>query len=232
MSRRAVVTGSSSGIGLAIANHLLQQGWRVDGIDCQAAVIRHTNLTHHAVELASAGACEEAARALAHEPAPAALIHAAGFMSTGPLGQIDILAAERMWAVHVQAASVLANALIPAMLRQGWGRIILIGSRVAQGMAGRSQYAASKAALIGLARSWAAETAGRGVTVNVISPAATDTPMLRDSGRSNTPPRTPPLGRFIRPDEVASLTAYLLSDPAEAITGQDIAICGGASVRS
>jgi NAD(P)-dependent dehydrogenase (short-subunit alcohol dehydrogenase family) len=118
------------------------------------------------------------------------------------------------------------------MQTRQWGRVILIGSRVSQGMAGRSQYAASKAALVALARSWAAETAAMGITVNVISPAATDTPMLTDPGRSTTPPRVPPLGRFIRPEEVASLVAYLMSDQADAITGQDISICGGASVRA
>jgi NAD(P)-dependent dehydrogenase (short-subunit alcohol dehydrogenase family) len=113
----------------------------------------------------------------------------------------------------------------------GRGRVVLIGSRVSAGMAGRSQYAACKAALVALARSWAAEVVTDGVTVNVVSPAATLTPMLQDPARAATSPRMPPIGRFIEPCEVAGLVAYLLSDDAAAITGQDIAICGGATLR-
>ena len=74
------------------------------------------------------------------------------------------------------------------------------------------------------------ELAGRGITVNVVAPAATDTPMLQDAGRGGVSPRVPPIGRFVRPEEVAALTAFLLSDEAAAITGQQLVICGGASL--
>ncbi|MBX4341460.1 SDR family oxidoreductase, partial [Mycobacterium tuberculosis] len=74
------------------------------------------------------------------------------------------------------------------------GRIVLLGSRTSRGAAGRSQYAATKAALVALARSWAAELAPAGVTVNVVAPGATDTPMLHQPGRESSPPRLPPLG--------------------------------------
>jgi NAD(P)-dependent dehydrogenase (short-subunit alcohol dehydrogenase family) len=110
------------------------------------------------------------------------------------------------------------------------GRIVLIGSRGSMGLAGRSQYGATKAALVAMARAWAQELAPRGITVNVVAPAATDTPMLRDPARSASPPKLPPIGRLIRPEEVAALTAFLLGPEAGAITGQQIMVCGGASL--
>lgn len=95
---------------------------------------------------------------------------------------------------------------------------------------GPSQYAAINAALLGLARSWAAELAPRGVRVNVIAPGATDTPMLHDPARGEVPPQLPPIGRFVRVDEIAALAAFLLSVDADAITGQQLVVCGGASL--
>ena len=157
-----------------------------------------------------------------------AFVHAAGHMRTAPLGQLDAQDGEAMWQVHVQAAATIANALAGKFAAQG--RIVLIGSRVAAGAAGRSQYAAVKAGLTAMARSWAAELAPRGITVNVVAPAATATPMLTDPARQGTPPRLPPIGRFIEPEEVAALTSFLLSDDAAAITGQQIVICGGSSL--
>jgi NAD(P)-dependent dehydrogenase (short-subunit alcohol dehydrogenase family) len=138
---------------------------------------------------------------------------------------------ERMWAVHVNSATVIANALVPHMRAQRDGRIVLIGSRVASGFPGRGQYAASKAALIALARSWAAELIADGVTVNVISPAATATPMLDDARRASSSPQIPPIGRLIEPSEIAAAVEYFLSTAAGAVTGQNLNVCGGASLQ-
>jgi 3-hydroxyisobutyrate dehydrogenase-like beta-hydroxyacid dehydrogenase/NAD(P)-dependent dehydrogenase (short-subunit alcohol dehydrogenase family) len=128
-----------------------------------------------------------------------ALIHAAGVLRVGPLGALDRRRSALMWQLHVEAVMRIANLVVPAMAQAGAGRVVLIGSRVARGMAGRSQYAATKAALVALARSWAAETVASGVTVNVVSPAATETAMLADPARTTVPPKLPPLGRLIQP---------------------------------
>jgi NAD(P)-dependent dehydrogenase (short-subunit alcohol dehydrogenase family) len=135
-----------------------------------------------------------------------------------------------MWQLHVDALMRMADVLVPRMKQAGRGRVVLVGSRVARGMAERSQYAATKAALVALARSWAAEVVANGVTVNVVSPAATATAMLDDPARKTAAPRVPPIGRLIQPQEIAALVAYLLSPDAAAITGQEIQICGGASL--
>lgn len=224
----ALVTGSSAGIGRAISELLLAQGWNVLGWDRQDGDLSHPGYRHQCLDLAST---EALALALSDLPPVSALVHAAGWMKTAPLEQADLAAGAAMWQVHVQAAMQMAQALVPPMRQRGHGRVILIGSRVAQGMAGRSQYAGVKAALIAMARSWAAEAAPDGVTVNVVSPAATRTAMLSDPARAASLPKLPPIGRYIEPREVAELVAFLLSRSADAITGQDIPICGGSSLR-
>lgn len=223
----AVVTGAAGGIGLAIAQRLLADGWRVAGLDRGTSTLAHPAYRHVVVDLCDAAATAQALHGLQDARA---LVHSAGILRVGTLRDLDPADGMRMWALHVDAAVRLAQGLLPALSGNGQGRVVLVGSRVAQGMAGRSLYAASKAALVALARSWAAELAASGVTVNVVSPAATQTGMLADPARAASAPRLPPIGRLIQPDEIASTVAFLLSDAAAAITGQDLAICGGASL--
>lgn len=225
MSRHALVTGAGSGIGAAIAARLLTDGWRVTGVARRTPRFDAPGFTGLAADLGTREGCEAV---LAQAGDVTAFIHAAGFMSTAALGALDSEAGEAMWRLHVTAAEVFAGGLLPVMSEGG--RIVLIGSRTAQGAAGKSQYAATKAAMVALARSWAIELAPRGITVNVVAPAATQTPMLSDPGRAGVAPKLPPIGRYILPEEVAAATAFLLSPLAAPITGQTLVICGGASL--
>ncbi|MBX8576334.1 SDR family NAD(P)-dependent oxidoreductase [Pseudomonas cichorii] len=223
--KSVLVTGASSGIGQAIVVRLLEQGLRVTGLSRRAPDLQHPNFTWIECDLNDFSALD---RALEQTPQIDALVHAAGFMRTAPLGQLNDADGQAMWHLHVAAASHMVNALYPRLA--SGSRLVMIGSRTMQGAAGRSQYAATKAALQGMVRSWAIELAPRGITVNLIAPGATETPMLLDPARSATPPNKPPLGRFVQPQEIAGLTAFLLGPDAGAITGQSLVVCGGASL--
>nr|WP_145321636.1 MULTISPECIES: SDR family oxidoreductase [unclassified Rhizobium] len=222
---RALVTGISSGIGAAIGRLLLDAGWSVIGLSRTAPAWRHDRLTFVATDIADTRGF---AKALVDLPQVDAIFHAAGVLRVGAIGAQSLDDGRIMWRLHVEAPIQLIEHLVPQMPEGG--RIVLIGSRTASGAAGRAQYAASKAALTGLARSWAQELAPRRITVNIVAPAATDTPMLRDPARSTLPPRLPPMGRFVDPSEVAALALFLVSPGAASITGQQIVMCAGSSL--
>lgn len=223
----ALVTGTSSGLGNVIAQDLLAEGWLVHGLDISPATISHERFVSHAVDLRDAAAAQEVAASCA---SIGVFVHAAGLLRVARLGALSPEDLEVMWKVHVAAASAIGNVLVPRMVEQKFGRVVLLGSRVSVGIAGRSHYAATKSALNALSRSWAAEVVRDGVTVNVVSPAATNTGMVRQTDRSASPPVLPPIGRLIEPQEISSLVRYLTGPNAAAITGQNIQICGGSSL--
>jgi NAD(P)-dependent dehydrogenase (short-subunit alcohol dehydrogenase family) len=225
----AVITGASSGIGAAVATRLLDSGWRVTGIDRQPPPERLApRIVYLAADLTDPAAVDALPLPVGCEEVTA-FVHCAGIMRADddPATRADL--ATLLWRVHVGVAEALVRRLIPA-LADNAGRIVLISSRGAQGRAGRALYAASKAALDGLSRSFALELLTRGITSNVIAPGSTATPMLHDPARANAPIMKLPIGRLVQPEEIAALVAFLVSPDAGAITGQTVFICGGASL--
>jgi NAD(P)-dependent dehydrogenase (short-subunit alcohol dehydrogenase family) len=223
--RTAVVTGASSGIGAATVRRLLDDGWRVIGLSRRDPMIDHDQFTWRPTDLDDFSALREVLSGIG---AVDAVVHAAGLQRSAALGNLNVEDGLAMWRVHVAAAEVLVDALI-SRIRDG-GRIVLVGSRTMTGNAGKSQYAATKSAQTGMARSWGAELVDRGITVNVVAPGPTDTPMLSDPAWRSAPPKLPPMGRFVTPEEVGGLIGFLVGPYGASITGQAIVQCAGVSL--
>ena len=237
--RIALVTGASRGIGRAIATKLAAQGATVIG------AARGTNAAATVDAILAAGGKAEAASAdVSDSGAIEQLV--AGTLERH--GRIDVLVNNagiakdqlllRMkrddWdaviATNLTAAFALTQAVLKPMIRQRSGRIICISSVVGQGgNAGQANYAASKAGLIGFAKSVAQEVASRNITVNVVAPGLIETDMTRaltEDAHADWSSRIP-LKRLGTPDDIAAAVCFLASDEAAYITGQVLAVNGG-----
>jgi 3-oxoacyl-[acyl-carrier protein] reductase len=235
----ALVTGASRGIGRAIAARLAEQGALV------VAAARGEHARACAAELSAAG---HRAEAVALDVTDAAAVEAAPGDIARRHGRLDIVVSNagitrdqllmRMkrddWdavvATNLTATFLLAQAAMRPMLKQKGGRIIAISSVVGQmGNAGQTNYAASKAGLIGFAKALAREVASRSITVNVVAPGMIDTEMTRlvaEKAQVDWATQIP-LGRTGTVDEVAAAVCFLASDEASYITGHVLAVNGG-----
>lgn len=235
--KRALVTGASGGIGGAIARALHAVG----------ATVALSGTREEALE-ALAGELGERTSVLAANLSDADAVAALAGRAEDALGGLDILVnnagltrdnlAARLkdedWdavlAVNLTAAFRLSRAALRGMMRQRWGRIINITSIVGvTGNPGQTNYAASKAGLIGYSKSLAAEVASRNITVNCIAPGFIETPMtdaLSEAQRDKLL-QTIPAGRLGNSDDIAAGAVYLASEEAAYITGQTLHINGG-----
>ncbi len=238
MNRVAVVTGSASGVGLAICRLLSERGWRVVGLDIQSSPPA-TGVETIACDLRSAADIDAAfAQIGATFGRIDALIYSAGILRVGPLESMSVEDFDAVHAVNVRGAWLCARAAIPALKRAATAdapaHIVFISSvTVFRPKKSTGAYAASKAALSQMTRVLAAELAADNVLVNALAPGSMDTPMTRAVRQA---PATgfetseiPPIGRKAVPDDVARATAMLLGPDSRFITGVTIAVDGGAS---
>ena len=234
----ALVTGGSGGIGAAICRQLLDSGAEVVSLARRPPGWQHPNLHAVTVDLMDPDATRRAACELAGRFRISHVIHNAGALRPDAVEDARLQDLDALVQLHLASPLLLVQAALPAMKVAGFGRIVLLSSRAALGFAGRATYAATKAGLIGMARSWALELAGHGITVNVVAPGpVAETAMLHElvPAGSDSEARLAasiPVRRLGRPEDVARAVMFFAAPEAGFITGQTLFVCGGSSVGS
>lgn len=235
--QQALVTGGSTGIGAAICDELLRLGAGVISVALEARHgAAHERMQQRVVDLADPAQVKAFAAGL-HETPIDILVNNAGVVVTRPLEDVTDDDFDRLMNLHVRTAILLAQAVVPGMKLRRSGRIVNIASRAIVGMAGRTTYAASKAALVSITRTWALELGPFGITVNAVSPGPIATSMLeRDlpagSARAAALAASIPLRRLGRAEDVAQAVSFFASPASGWITGQNLFVCGGASLAA
>jgi len=228
----AIVTGGSAGIGRAVAERLLAAGYEVVSLDLHPSPLR---LKHVHVDLTDAEATRQAAAEIARSHAVTTLVHNAGVIRPAPLQDVALADLSALANLHLAAAVTLAQAALPAMKAAGYGRIVLVSSRAVLGLPTRTSYSATKAGMLGMARTWALELAAFGITVNVVAPGPIRTANFHSIVPEGSPQvdkiaRAIPVGRLGEPDDVARAVMFFADRDAGFVTGQVLYVCGGTSV--
>lgn len=230
--RRALVTGGTRGIGLAIAERLRAAGATVLVTGARQAVEDLDGFEYRGVDFADSAAIEAFAEE-ARMWAPDVLVNNAGINRVSPFAEIAPDDFDRIHAVNVRAPMLLCRSVLPGMRSRGWGRIVNIASIWSiVSRVGRASYSASKFGLDGLTAALAAEAAADGVLANCVSPGFVDTDLTREVlGEAGIAELTAqvPAGRLAQPEEIAALVLWLAGPENTFVSGQNIVIDGGFS---
>ncbi|WP_414165220.1 SDR family oxidoreductase [Superficieibacter sp. BNK-5] len=233
MKRTYLITGGSKGIGLALAQRLVEAGYQVVGIARNVSDNFPGTLIR--ADLADVKQTQKTFEQLRQRFAFDGIVNNVGLVKPQRLETVDLASFEDVMRVNLYPAIQGTQTILEGMKDRGWGRIVNISSLTVLGSVERTAYAAAKAALISFTRNWALELAQTGITVNAVAPGPTETALFR----ANNPPGSAgeerylagvPMKRFGQPDEIAATIAFLMSEDAAFITGQTLYVDGGASI--
>lgn len=231
--RTFLITGASKGIGRALSSRLAAQGHAVVGL--ARGPDKSFPGTLVPLDVTDRRATDGTLRDLTARFSFDGVVNNVGFIRLGRIGEIDVDQLEESFRQNLTPAVQAVQAILPAMRAKNWGRVVNISSLTILGVPDRTAYAGAKSAISSFTRTWALELAQEGITVNAVAPGPTETEMFRE----NTPAGSEaerrflsliPLKRLGKPDEIAALIAFLLSEDAGFITGQTVFADGGASI--
>lgn len=236
--RRALVTGGSSPLGAAISRRLATDGLHVaihahaglERADALAAGIREAggSAEAFACDLADFAATEAAMLRLLDGGLPQVVVHNAGTHADVPMAGMSYAQWTSVLDVSLNGFYAVLRPLLLPMISTRWGRIVAVSSVTAlMGNRGQVNYAAAKAGLIGACKSLAREVGSRNITVNAVAPGIIASPAVDAAMDAAQIAAAVPMRRAGRPEEVADLIGFLVSDQAGYITGQAISINGG-----
>ncbi len=243
----ALVTGGGTGIGAAIATRLAEAGARVTVVGRRPEPLQRVTgglSTAQAVpfDVTDEEEIETGLATAIEEFGPIdILVNNAGAAESAPFERTTLDTWRAMLEVNLTGVFLMSRVVLPGMVERRWGRIVSIASTAGlKGYAYVAAYCAAKHGVIGLTRSLALEVAQKGVTVNAVCPGYTETDLLADSIADITEKtgvsedeaqaqlvESNPQGRFVSPEEVAEVTAWLVGPNTAAITGQAIVVAGG-----
>ncbi len=228
--RTILITGGSRGIGLACARAFAANGHRV-AVTFSSTAVDEPGLLAVACDVTDPAQVNTAVSEIEEQLGPIEVLVAnAGITRDGLLVRMSEDDFTEVINTNLTATWRMTKRVLPGMMKARWGRIVILSSVGAYvGAPGQANYAASKAGLIGLARSIAREYGPRGITANVVAPGPIDTDMLRTlpEDRRAALAGVVPVGRIGTPEEVAATVGFLASDPAAFITGAVVPVDGG-----
>ena len=233
MTLTAVITGANKGIGGDLAERLLDRGYAVINIARNPS--ENPRIHNVICDLLDADATAGAAAKIASDYQVTHFIHNAGLIWPNLLedAKPDDLAG--LTQLHLSAPLTLLQAFLPSMKAQQFGRVLFNGSRAALGVPTRTAYSATKAGIIGMARTWALELAPHGITVNVVAPGPVRTDNFwgiieKDSEQEAQLAQRIPVKRLGEPRDISNAFLYFCDPENGFVTGQTLYVCGGASV--
>jgi NAD(P)-dependent dehydrogenase (short-subunit alcohol dehydrogenase family) len=236
MGETVLVTGGSGrGIGRAITVRLLADGYNVVNFDIQKPEKAGANEQHYQVDMMDRAATAATLARATKDHTITRLVNCLGIVRPATVEKTTLSDFDAVVEINLRCALQCMQALLPAMERAKFGRVVNITTRAAVGKELRTAYSATKAGLHGLTKTWALELGDRNITINAVAPGPIDTEMFRavnppDSPRTKKIIEGIPLKRMGTPEDIAHATAFFLEERSGYITGQILYVCGGITV--